>query len=163
MTREWHGPPLPTSFKTADGARALGDKLVMNIRRRTESGVGVSGAFPALSEGYAKAKSKAGLGAAANLVASGRMLNELQVTGVTSDGEMIIITFISGTTAGAGGAGEGTFLQRSRAVGGADKAYYHCVSGAGTSQVIRDFMQLGADDVDLAVAEAWRMIDAAIG
>lgn len=42
----------------------------------------------------------------------------------------------------------GTFIQRSRRVGAAEKAAYHQVTGAGKSRVKRKFFELSESDVD---------------
>jgi hypothetical protein len=94
ITRTYHGPPLPTTFVTAASMRALGERIVQRIRRRTESGAGVNGAFAALSPGYAKRKAKAGLGSMADLTVSGAMLNDLQVTNVAPDGSWLTIGWV---------------------------------------------------------------------
>lgn len=116
--------------------RSIGAGLVGRIRERTERGVGPDGgAFRALSPSYAKAK-RAALGhSKADLTVSGRMLNDMQArprpTGVT-------LSFISG---GSGG-GSGTFIQRSRGVGAAEKAAFHNLTG----RVKRPFFALSDAD-----------------
>jgi hypothetical protein len=46
----------------------------------------------------------------------------------------------------------GTFIQRSRAIGAEEKALYHSVTGAGRSQVKRNFFDLSRSDEDAIVA-----------
>lgn len=45
------------------------------------------------------------------------------------------------------GSGE-TLIQRSRALGAEEKAIFHNITGAGKSHVLREFMELNADDED---------------
>ncbi len=105
---------------TAEDMRDVGDLLVRRIRTRTEAGQDVNGAaFAGYSEGYAKQKRGALGHSRVDLTVSGRMLNDMQVTSVTKDSATI--TFIS---QGAGASG-GTFIQRSRSMGAADKAGYN--------------------------------------
>lgn len=42
-----------------------------------------------------------------------------------------------------------TLIQDSRALGAEEKALFHNVTGAGTSHVLRPFMDLNADDEDV--------------
>lgn len=121
--------------------REIGDWAVTTIARRTRAGRDIDGrAFQPLSPEYAKAKSKALGNDRADLTVSGRMLNDLKPT-VTSDTE-VELRFLSQ----GGRASGGTFIQRSRAVGAADKAYWHHVSGAGRSRVKRPFLGLSAHE-----------------
>lgn len=120
----------------------IGDLAVSLIRRRTEQGVSVDGsAFAPLSPGYAKAKRDAGLSPTADLTVSGRMLNDMRAT-VPQPG-VIELRFVS-----HGGRATGrTFIQRSRSVGAADKAYFHHEAGAGKSRVKRPFFDLNAKEL----------------
>ncbi len=105
---------------TVQNMRDVGDFLVRRIRTRTEGGQDVNGAaFREYSEGYAKQKRGALGHSRVDLTVSGRMLNDMQVTAATDDSATI--TFIS---QGAGSSG-GTFIQRSRSMGAADKAIYN--------------------------------------
>lgn len=105
---------------TEHDLRDVGDLLVRRIRTRTESGVDVQGsAFRDYSPGYAKQKRDALGHARVDLTVSGRMLNDMQVTEATT--RSATISFISQ----GGGAAGGTFIQRSRALGAADKAAYN--------------------------------------
>lgn len=119
----------------------IGDLALSMIRRRTAAGKDVDGAaFAPLSPAYAERK-QAELGNAdANLTVSGRMLNEMARLKETE--KTVTIGFTGGSTGGGGGASGGTFIQRSRAVAGADKALFHNVSGAGKSKVKRRFFGL---------------------
>lgn len=109
------------------------------IRTRTERQIDVNGApFRPLSAGYAKQKAQAGLSPVPDLTVSGRMLNDMTVTEVTKN--TATIGFISSGGVAPRGS---TFIQRSRAVGAADKAYYHTEVGAGASQVKREFFGIG--------------------
>ena len=104
------------------------------VRSRTQAGKDANGApFRPLSPGYAEQKRKATGSSAANLTLSGRMLNEFDVTDVS--GHTVSVGFRGGIS---GGGGSGTLIQRSRAVNGATKAFYH--TGAG--RVTRDFLGL---------------------
>jgi phage gpG-like protein len=117
--------------------RELGSLAVSRIRRRTESGRGVDGtSFRPLSQGYAKQKQEALGHSRADLTVSGRMLNDMQPTEVTE--RSVSIGFVS---TGSGVSG-GTFIQRSRSVGAADKAFYHQEGG----RVVRPFFGLSSDD-----------------
>ena len=127
--------------------RDIGDLALRMIRERTERGISVNGgAFAPLSAGYAEQKAAAGLPAVANLTVSGRMLNDMVAQ--VHDQRTVDLLFV-----GRGGSGRGqTFIQRSRGLAGADKAYFHHVSGAGKSHVVRPFFDLNARE--LAVIEA---------
>lgn len=158
ITRTWVGPPLPETFIRPDASREIGLMLRDRIDDRTRRGVDAKGApFVPLSDGYAKAKGKAGLAPVADLQVSGRMLNDMGVTDATSR------TVTLGFRSAGGGGGRGTFIQRSRALGAADKAYFHCVEGAGKSKVIRDFFDLSESDIKAAVDMVDAMIADAIG
>jgi hypothetical protein len=134
-------PPLShLKFSDARLMRTIGQAMVGRIRSRTSSGQDADGrAFRALSPGYARQKRKALGHGRADLTVSGRMLNDMQAK-PKPDG--LSIVFRSG---GAGGGGR-TFIQRSRAVGAADKAAYHNLTGAGRSRVKREFFALSEDD-----------------
>lgn len=105
---------------TEQDLRDIGDLLVRRIRTRTENGQDARGfAFKAYSPDYA-ARKQAALGhARVDLTVSGRMLNDMQVTSATKD--TATISFVSQ----GGGASGGTFIQRSRALGAADKAAFN--------------------------------------
>lgn len=129
---------------TADLLRDIGEWAATTIRARTARGVAVDGTpFQPLSDGYAKAKAKAGLGSRPNLTVSGRMFNDLAVR-LLENRRGVELRFIS-----RGGRATGqTFIQRSRAVGAADKAYWHHTSGAGRSRVTRPFFDLNAQELN---------------
>lgn len=122
----------------------IGDMATRIIRTRTERGISSNGApFQPLSARYAAQKQKALGHSRADLTVSGRMLNDMGPANVTETG--VDITFRS---MGGGGSRGGTFIQRSRAVGAADKAMYHDQLGAGRSHVKREFFDLTEGDVD---------------
>lgn len=131
--------------ETKDLMREIGDFLIRRIRTRTEQERGWDGAtFQALSPGYAAQKAKALGHQRADLTVSGRMLNDMSVVAVTDTS--LEIGFIS--QGGSPGRG-GTFIQRSRAVGAADKAFFHTTGNHG---VIRDFFGISDEDEELIVA-----------
>jgi Phage virion morphogenesis family len=100
----------------------VGETLITRIRARTTAGRSVSGAaFRPYSPGYAALKAKElGSAAVVNLTVSGGMLNDMHVTAATD--RTATITFV---TQGSGRGGRGTFIQRSRAVGAAQKAEWN--------------------------------------
>jgi phage gpG-like protein len=110
-----------TEFITEADMREAGDMLLRRIRTRTENGVDVNGAaFAPYSDGYASQKS-AELGhSRVDLTVSGRMLNDMHVTATTN--RTATISFVS---QGGGGSSGGTFIQRSRSMGAADKAAFN--------------------------------------
>ncbi len=67
------------------------------------------------------------------------MLNDMQAQPTPTS---VRIGFISGGS----GRGTGTFIQRSRAVGAAEKAFFHNVAGAGRRRVKREFFGLSTED-----------------
>lgn len=122
----------------------VGDFALTLIRRRTAAGKDVNGApFKELSPGYAKQKQKELGNSRADLTVSGRMVNEMGRIGVTE--KSVSLGWTGGGTGSSGGRG-GTFIQRSRAVAGADKALFHNVTGAGKSQVKRKFFGLSTEE-----------------
>lgn len=128
--------------------REIGDYVTTTIARRTRAGVDVDGRpFQPLSPDYAKAKQQAIGSTRADLTVSGRMLNDMQSRVVSAN--TVEIKFAS---QGGSSRGAGTFIQRSRAIGAADKAFYHHVAGAGRSRVVRRFF-------DVSTAEVGRMAD----
>jgi len=110
----------PASLLTPQDMHDVGDLLVRRIRTRTEGGYDVNGAsFAPYNADYAKAK-RAALGhSRVDLTVSGRMLNDMQVVETTD--KTVTISFISQ----GGGASGGTFIQRSRSLGAADKAEFN--------------------------------------
>jgi hypothetical protein len=122
----------------------VGDFGVRRIRTRTEQAVSFEGiAFMPLSESYGKAKQKALGHTRPDLTVSGRMLNDMGVVAVTETSAEI--SFRSQ----GGGSGKGTFIQRSRSVGAADKAFFHTQGNHG---IIRDFFGLSDEDEALILA-----------
>lgn len=123
--------------------REIGDLVLRKIRTRTEQGIDVDGrAFQPLSEPYRKRKQKEIGSSRADLTVSGRMLNDMAVTEVTKNRVTL------GFKSQGGGSSGGTFIQRSRSLGAADKAYYHNETGAGKSGVKRRFFALSEKDED---------------
>lgn len=122
--------------------REVGDLALSLIRQRTEAGVDVNlSPFRPLSEGYAKAK-QAELGhSRADLVVSGRMLNEMVKTAVGD--RSVTLGFLGGSVGGSSASGR-TLIQRSRAVPGGDKALFHM-----EGRVPRKFF--GLNEVDRAL------------
>jgi hypothetical protein len=128
-----------TEFLTEQDMREAGEMLLRLVRTRTENGKDVNGAaFAPYSEGYAALKS-AELGhSRVDLAVSGRMLNDFHVTATTN--RTATLSFVS---QGGGNSG-GTFIQRSRSLGAADKAAFN--------NPTREF--IGASDEDAqAVAD----------
>lgn len=136
---------VPRLSVTPDAAfmREVGDFAIRLIRTRTERGQSVTGQpFTPLSEGYAKVK-RAELGTdAADLTVSGRMLNDMAVV-ETRPGR---VTLGFRSEGGRAPRGSQTLIQRSRAVGAQDKAFWHHVAGAGQARVRRPFFALSDSD-----------------
>lgn len=129
----------------------IGDFATARIRRRTEQQQGYDGSsFRPLSLGYAKQKTKALGNARADLTVSGRMLNDMGTVGVTES--TVEISFRS---QGAGST-KGTFIQRSRSMGAADKAFFHVTGNRG---VVRDFFGLSDEDEELIAQVVERDIE----
>lgn len=121
------------------------------IRTRTESGRDVNGApFAPLSESYAKARARAGVGTRSNLTLSGAMLNDQQVTKVTR--RMATISFVTQDNTPARG---GTMISRSRQTGANLKARMH----NGDGRVNREFFALNDDDIRAITDAVGRVID----
>lgn len=119
----------------------IGDFALSLIRRRTIAGKDKNDqALQELSPAYAKQKQKELGSARADLTVSGRMLNEM--ARLEQDDNSVTIGFAGGGVSAAGGGGGATLIQRSRAVPGADKAFFHNVTGAGKSHVKREFFGL---------------------
>ncbi len=130
----------------------IGDFATNRIRLRTERGVDKhETAFRPLSPGYAAQKQKALGHSRADLTVSGRMLNDMGVVAVTDTS--VEISFRS--QGGRPGRG-GTFIQRSRAVGAADKAFY---AVEGNHGIVRDFFGLTDGDEDRIVEVVERELD----
>lgn len=142
-------PPLrQTPLTDTTLMQDIGDLALRMIRERTERGISVTGsAFAPLSAGYAEQKQKAGLPPVANLTVSGRMLNEMVAK--VQDPRTVDLQFL--TRGGSSGRGQ-TFIQRSRGLAGADKAFYHDRAGAGRSKVVRRFFDL--NDREMGVIQA---------
>lgn len=131
--------------------REIGDFAVAQIRRRTERSVDATGAsFQPLSEGYAKQKQKHLGHRRPDLQVSGRMLNDMGVVAVTERRAEISFRSQGGTATGR------TFIQRSRSVGAADKAFYHVTGNRG---VVRDFFALSDEDETAIYEFAGRDVD----
>lgn len=113
------GGPISIELSEQD-LRDAAELVIRRIRTRTEGGTDVHGmAFREYHPDYAKAKQEALGHTRVDLTVSGRMLNDMQVTSASKDGATI--SFISQ----GGGMGGGTFIQRSRSLGAADKASYN--------------------------------------
>ena len=132
-------------LSSEDLMHELGDLARRIIRTRTEAGIAVDGsAFVPLSDGYAMHKQRALGHQRADLTVSGRMLNDMGIVELTPD--RVTLGFHSR----GGKASGGTFVQRSRAVGAADKANWHQIEGAGKSKVKRPFFDLSpAEEAEL--------------
>lgn len=116
----------------------VGDYVVRRIRARTEQAQGYQGdSFAPLSPGYAKQKAAALGHTRPDLTVSGRMLNDMGVVAVTDTSAEI--SFRSQ----GGGSGRGTFIQRSRSMGAADKAFFHVKGNHG---IVRDFFGVSDED-----------------
>jgi len=134
--------------------RSIGTAIVGRIRARTQSGRDVDGRpFRALSPGYRRQKQKHLGSGAADLTVSGQMLNSMLAKPSPTS---VRIAFAGGGTAG-GGRGR-TFIQRSRSVGAADKAFFHNESGAGRSRVLRKFFGLSDEDETLILSQVGAFI-----
>ena len=151
-------PPLGSIPLAGVGLmREIGDFATRIIRTRTERMIDVHGnTFAPLSEGYAAQKQKALGHSRPDLVVSGRMLNDMAVLEVTDRSLSI------GFTSSGGGGGGGTFIQRSRSLGAADKAFYHNETGAGRSQVKREFFDLNDGEVDQIQSAVLRHLDSVL-
>lgn len=126
---------LPASLSLM---QEVGDFATRRIRSRTEQMQGYQGdRFPPLSKGYAERKQKALGHTRPDLNVSGRMLNDMGVVAATDT--RCEISFRSQ----GGGSSTGTFIQRSRSMGAADKAFFHV---SGNRGVIRDFFGLSNED-----------------
>lgn len=125
---------------TEQDMRDVGDLLVRRIRTRTENGIDVNGAaFKPYSPGYAAAKRGALGHSRVDLTVSGRMLNDMQAT--TATNKTVTVSFISQGGSSVGG----TFIQRSRGLGAADKAAFNNPS--------REFFAASEED-EQAIARA---------
>ena len=130
--------------------RDVGDLLVRRIRTRTESGLDArGGAFRSYSPGYERQKREALGHARVDLTVSGRMLNDMQVTSATN--ESATISFISQ----GGGSSGGTFIQRSRAMGAADKAAFN--------NPTREFFDVSGADEQAVVDALERVLQQRLG
>jgi hypothetical protein len=128
--------------------RTLGEGLITRIRLRTKRGIDASGRpFQALSRRYGQRKADALGHRRADLEVSGRMLNDMVLRPRPNH---LSIRFASG---GATRASGGTFIQRSRSVSGADKAFWHNIAGAGRARVIREFFALSDADETWIIGE----------
>lgn len=155
VTRSF-GPLRDVLPEGAGLMREVGDFATRRIRTRTERGIDKNNApFTPLSDGYAKQKQKELGHSRADLTVSGRMLNDMGVVAVTEKSVEISFRSQGGTAQGS------TLIQRSRAVGAADKAFFHVEGNHG---VIRDFFGLSDEDEELIAKrveeELGRRIDA---
>ena len=128
--------PFVGDLLTKEDMQGVGDLLVRRIRTRTEAGIDDQGrGFKPYSTLYALQKAKALGHTRVDLTVSGRMLNDMQVTEATQ--KSVSISFVSQ----GGGSGRGTFIQRSAALGAADKAAFN--------DPIRPFFQPSDEDIEL--------------
>jgi hypothetical protein len=135
---------------TSEDMREVGDLLVRRIRTRTEGGKDVHGApFAEYSPGYAAQKMEALGHARVDLTVSGRMLNDMHVTATTPT--TATISFVSQ----GGGSSGGTFIQRSRSMGAADKAQYNNPS--------REFFGASEEDEQAVASGLERLLQARWG
>jgi hypothetical protein len=86
VTRSIDVPLDQLELITAEDMRELGLMIRERIIRRTQQGQGPDGPFAPLSDAYAKRKREALGTSSPDLTFSGRMLNELQITEIESDG-----------------------------------------------------------------------------
>jgi hypothetical protein len=137
----------------------IGDLAMHIIRERTVQGRDVEGRpFRPLSRRYAAQKARAGLRPLADLTVSGRMLNDMVARPL--DDRTVEVRFASrGASRSARGQ---TFIQRSRAIGAAEKAAWHHELGAGQSRVKRPFFALSDREVADIEARVLRAIDASL-
>ncbi len=130
---------------TTEDMQDVGDLALRLIRTRTEGGQDVRGAaFADYSAGYAAQKREALGHARVDLTVSGRMLNDMQVTSVSNTSATI--SFVSQ----GGGSSGGTFIQRSRSLGAADKAAFNNPS--------REFFGLSSEDEQTIVDSLERLL-----
>lgn len=132
----------------------VGQMGIRSIHSRTSAGTDVNGkAFQPLSEGYAKARTKQGLGSTSNLTLSGAMLNAMTLAEVGT--RMVTIGFMSG---GGRGSSRGTLIQKSRSAGANFKATMHM----GDGRVERRFFDLNDADEQAITAAVARYLDRVI-
>lgn len=123
----------------------VGQLAIRRIHSRTSAGQDVNGAaFQPLSEGYAKQRTKQGLGTTSNLTLSGAMLNAMTIAKVLK--RIVTIGFATG---GGKGASRGTLIQKSRSTGANFKAAMHM----GEGRVERKFFDLNDAD-EQAITDA---------
>jgi hypothetical protein len=136
-------PKFPNPLIGQSLMQEIGTLALRMIRTRTEQGRDAKGsAFAPYSQGYAERKAEELGGGPVNLTVSGRMLNDMQVVEQTAN--KVTLGFVS--AGGRAPRGKQTLIQGSRAVGAADKAFWHQVSGAGKSQVKRQFFDLSEQE-----------------
>lgn len=128
----------------------VGQLAIRRIHSRTSAGKDVDGApFQPLSGGYAKARTKQGLGTTSNLTLSGAMLNAMTIAEVGP--RKVSIGFATG---GGRGASRGTLIQKSRSAGANFKATMHM----GDGRVERKFFALSDEDETAITAAVDRFI-----
>ncbi len=125
--------------------RKIGEGLLTRIRKRTAKGKDYRGrAFKQLSALYAARKLEALGNAKADLTVSGRMMNDINVR---PNRDHVSLSFAGGGSTKASGS---TFIQRSRSISGADKAFWHNETGAGKNRTKREFFDVSDQDEDWA-------------
>ena len=160
------------AFSSEQLMRDIGELAIRKIRTRTERRVDLNGQpFRPLSPAYAKRKAEAGLPPLADLQVSGDMLNAMVVDDVTKNtvhigfaGQGALAPPRTGRRrSNRGTASPQTFIQQSRSVGPADKAYYHNEAGVGNARIVREFFGLSEEDEDDVVALIDRYFDELLG
>lgn len=137
----------------------VGDFAIRLITTRTQRGLDIEGRpFASLTPAYAKVKQAETGSSAANLTVSGRMLNDLVVT--KASGTSAVLGFRS--RGGRAPRGAQTLIQRSRAVGAEDKAFWHQVTGAGKARTKRPFFGLSDADGALIRERLQRWLTSAV-
>lgn len=122
--------------------RTIGEGVLVRMRKRTMKGKDFRGrAFKQLSPAYAARKQEALGHSRADLTVSGRMLNDMTVKPMP---RKVTLSFLSGGSTKGSGL---TFIQRSRSISAADKAFWHNESGAGKRRVKREFFDLSDADI----------------
>lgn len=149
---KWPARPLITDALLRD----LGEMTLRLIRTRTMQGTDADGrAFAPYTPGYAELRAKEGMSTTPDLTVSGRMLNDMAVTGVANGSVSLGFT----SRGGRAPRGKQTLIQRSRSVGAEDKAQWHNVDGAGRSKTIRKFFGLTPGDVGTIRTAVSRYLD----
>lgn len=157
MTVFVNAPQWPTSALGEALMRDIGDLAIRLIRTRTQAGKDREGKpFVPYTPAYAEKKAQELGGGGVNLTVSGRMLNDMAITSVAPG--KVSLGFKSSGGKAPRGKGQ-TLIQRSRAVGGQDKATYHTQLGAGKARTIRDFFGLTDAETNTIRERVERAVD----